>query len=176
MTTADQIAGFANEGGLRDRVAQFLGLEALLLDEGRFEEWFSLLDDALLYEVPLRHAVDRRAVERPDAAFAVRDNKAMIRVRLDKLKLENSHAESPASRTVRSVSSLCLLPDSAPGIIAVSSALTVFRQRGADLTADVLHARRNDRLRITTDGLRLVMRLILFAETTLRTPNLAIFF
>lgn len=38
----------------RETVHNFLAQEALLLDERRFDEWFALLDDEIVYEVPLR--------------------------------------------------------------------------------------------------------------------------
>jgi 3-phenylpropionate/cinnamic acid dioxygenase small subunit len=161
---------------LRQRVAQFLGLEAMLLDEGRLEDWFKLLDDEIVYEVPLRESADSRAKELPTGSYRIRDNKAMIRARLDRLATNLAHAEIPPSRTVRTVSSICLLPDPAPEVVGVSSTLIVYRHRGHDAAGDVIHARRNDRLRIVDDGARLVARTILLAETALvSTPNLGIF-
>jgi 3-phenylpropionate/cinnamic acid dioxygenase small subunit len=161
---------------MRQRVAQFLALEAMLLDEGRLEDWYKLLDDELIYEAPLRESAERRTQELPAASYRFRDNKAMIRARLDRLATNFAHAETPPSRTVRSVSSICLLPDPAPDMVGVSSTLIIYRHRGIDAAGDVIHARRNDRLRIVYDGTRLVARSILLAETVLvSTPNLSIF-
>jgi len=161
---------------LGQRVTQFLSLEAMLLDEARLEDWYNLLDDELIYEAPLRESADSRANELPAGSYRFRDTKAMIRARLDRLATNLAHVEMPPSRTVRSVSSICLLSAPAFDIVAVSSTVIVYRQRGNDAAGDVIHARRNDLLRIVGEGVRLVARSILLAETVLvSTPNLGIF-
>lgn len=160
---------------LREAVSQFLALEAMLLDEGRFEEWYELLDADLVYEAPLRLAANARADEVVAGAYRFRDDKKVIRTRIDRLATGNAHSESPPSRTVRSVSSICVLPGDDTGTVRVSSALIVYRHRGNDPHGDTIHARRQDRLRMTDRGLRLVSRTILLSEVALSTPNLAIF-
>jgi N,N-dimethyl phenylurea N-demethylase beta subunit len=160
---------------LHYRVQQFLAWEALLLDEGRFEEWYALLDDNLVYGVPIRQATEDRADEYPAGSWLIKDTKPMIRVRIDRLKTGHAHAESPPSRTLRSVGSLCLLPSSSPGHIDATSSLVVYRQRGNERQADVFYARRNDRLICDAQELRLVRRTIQLIDTTLPAPNLSIF-
>ena len=160
---------------MREAVSQFLALEAMLLDEGRFEEWYALLDDGLLYEAPLRLATNSRGDEVVAGAYRFRDDKTIIRTRIDRLATGNAHSESPPSRTVRSVSSICVLPGDDASTVRVSSALIVYRHRGNDPHGDTIHARRHDRLRVTDQGLRLASRTILLAEVVLSTPNLAIF-
>jgi 3-phenylpropionate/cinnamic acid dioxygenase small subunit len=162
---------------LRDTITQFLALEAMLLDEGRFEEWYALLADDILYECPVRVAGTSRSDEPVAGAYRFQDDKKILRTRIDRLSTGIAYAESPPSRTVRSVSSICILPDpNDAAVVQVSSALTVYRHRGTDAHGDTLHARRNDRLRITHEGVKLARRTIIFAEVSLSTPNLAIFF
>jgi 3-phenylpropionate/cinnamic acid dioxygenase small subunit len=165
----------AQEIEWRHRAAQFLALEAMLLDAGKLEEWFELLDEDLIYEVPLLEARDNREQERSAGGFRFRDTKPMIRVRIDRLGTASAHAEYPPSRTVRSVATICVLPTSTPEVVSVSSTLIVYRHRGIDAYGDLIHARRNDQLRIVGDGARLVARSIVLAENSLSTPNLAIF-
>jgi len=160
---------------LREAVTQFLAREAMLLDEGRFDDWYAILDDAIVYEAPLRLATINRGDEMVAGAYRFSDDKKIIRTRIDRIKTGNAFSENPPSRTVRSVSSICILGEN-DGVVEVSSALIVYRQRANDLSGDTIHARRNDRLRFTPDGLRLCARTVILAEVSLSTPNLGIFF
>ena len=160
---------------LRDAVTQFLALEARLLDEGRFEDWYALLDDQLVYEAPLRFATDQRQDEIAQDVYRFRDDKKLVRTRINRIKTGLGVAESPFSRTIRSVSSIYVEAER-DGEVAVSSALIVYRHRANDAAGETIHARRNDRLKLTPDGLRLRSRTIIFCEVTLSTSNLAIFF
>jgi 3-phenylpropionate/cinnamic acid dioxygenase small subunit len=159
---------------LREAVTQFLALEAMLLDEGRFDDWYAMLDDAIVYEAPLRLATIKRGDEMVAGAYRFADDKKIIRTRIDRIKTGNAYAESPPSRTVRSVSSVAILGENG-GVVTVSSTLIVYRQRANDPSGDTIHARRNDRLRFTPDGLRLCARTVILAEVSLSTPNLGIF-
>lgn len=159
---------------LREVVTQFLALEAMLLDEGKFEQWFELLDDELTYEAPIRSGSDRRENELAGGGYRFKDSKEFIKFRLKRQDTGKGWSEMPYSRTVRSVSSICILGEQS-GIIDVSSSLIVYRQRGTDVHGDTLHGRRIDKLRIVSTGLKLLSRKIILAEVCLSTPNLGIF-
>lgn len=159
---------------LREAVTQFLALEAMLLDEGRFEDWYALLDDELVYEAPLRLATNKRSDEMVAGAYRFKDDKKILRTRIDRINTGNAYSENPPSRTARSVSSICILGENS-GVVSVSSTIIVYRQRANDASGDTIHARRNDRLKLTPDGLRLCARTIILAEVSLSTPNLGIF-
>lgn len=165
----------AEDGPTLCKVTQFYGYEAKLLDEGRFQEWFALLDDDIEYYVPVRAATEERQDEIQKRAFRIRDNKKMIASRVERLETGIAYAETPASRTVRTVSSVCLIEDAEPGVIGASSAVICYRQRGIDEAYELIPVRRNDRLKVTDDGLRLLTRTVVTGETVLRTPNLGIF-
>lgn len=159
---------------LREAVTQFLGLEAMLLDKGQFEQWLEMLDEGLSYALPIRLGTNSREEELAAGGFRFQDSKDHVRVRVKRLATGNGYAETPPSRTVRSVSSICILGEQ-DGIVRASNALIVYRHRANDVAGDTVHARRDDEFRITPDGLRLLTRRIILAEVTLSTPNLAIF-
>jgi len=169
--TMDGPSGFDQ---LLATVNQFLALEARLLDEGREEEWFELLDDDVLYTIPIRQATEPRANEIDRTAFRVRDTKAHLRTRVDRIGTGMAYSEAPPSRTMRLVGSVEItgMPD--PDLVDVSSALLVYRQRGIDAHFDLIPCRRNDRLKLTRDGVRLLRREVVLTETVLATPNLAV--
>ena len=157
-------------------VRQFLGREAMLLDDGRLQDWVGLLDDAILYEIPLRISARKREDEFPAGAFRMHEDMAMIRKRLERMATAENWAEDPASRTVRTVGSIFVEEHEGDGIYRVHSALTLYRQRAIDRAYEWIPARRIDRIRVENGGeCRLIRRTIILAETILQTPNLAIF-
>lgn len=153
----------------------FLAREAKLLDERRFEDWFATLDDAISYHVPIRQARIAFADEHPEGAYRINDDKGLIRVRIDRLLSGQAWAEVPPSRTLRVVGSVMAEPTDRPDVIAVESAMILYRQRGHDQLGDVVPVRRQDELRLTADGAKLLKRTALIAEVVLSTPNLGVF-
>ncbi|NKJ00931.1 aromatic-ring-hydroxylating dioxygenase subunit beta [Novosphingobium sp. SG707] len=157
-------------------IRQFLGYEAMLLDTGRLEDWAGLLDEAILYEIPMRISARKREDEFPAGAFRMHEDMAMIQKRLERMRTNENWAEDPASRTVRTVGSVFIEADEGGGVYRVHSALTLYRQRAIDRAYEWIPARRTDRIRIAADGeCRLMRRTVILAETILQTPNLAVF-
>ncbi|MGE4429623.1 MAG: aromatic-ring-hydroxylating dioxygenase subunit beta [Sphingobium sp.] len=157
-------------------VRQFLGREAMLLDNGRLEDWVGLLDEDILYEIPMRISARKREYEFPKGAFRMHEDMAMIRKRLERMGTSENWAEDPASRTVRTVGSIFIEEDEGDGVFRVHSALALYRQRALDRAYEWIPARRIDRIRVGAAGdCRLVRRTIILAETILQTPNLAVF-
>jgi len=155
-------------------VTQFLGLEARLLDEGREEEWFELLDNDLLYTVPIRQATEARSNEVSGSAFRVRDTKSHIRLRIERNKTGHAYSELPPSRTLRVVGSIEITGVDGE-VVSATSALLVYRQHGIDPYFDLIPVRRYDRIKICATGPRLLSREIILTETIMATANLGIF-
>lgn len=152
----------------------FLAREAKLLDERRFEEWYATLDDDLTYTVPIRLAKLDYTQEHQPGAYRISDDKGLIRVRIDRLLSGHAWAEVPPSRTLRVVGSV-IAQRLGDDRIAVESAMILYRQRGHDNLGDVIPVRREDELRLTADGPRLLKRTAFIAEVVLSTPNLGVF-
>ncbi len=158
----------------REAVTQFFAREAMLLDQGEYDEWFKLLDTEVTYLVPLRLGTYARKDEFPEGAYRQLDDYLTLGLRVERSKSTMGYSEAPNSRTVRSVSSIYIVSDSETEV-AVSSALIVYRNRANDMHGDTIHARRDDTLRKTADGLKLLSRTIYLADVSLGTPNLGIF-
>ncbi len=154
---------------------EFLAWEAKLLDDRRFDDWYQLLDDELLYEVPLNIARQLKAEEISATGYRIRDAKSHIKVRIDRLSTGHAWAETPVSRTLRLVGSVLAECTEQPGVIAVESALMLYRQRGHDEPGETIPVRRRDLLRLDGDQLRLLKRRAVITEVTLSTPNLGVF-
>lgn len=157
------------------QVTQFFALEAKLLDEGREEDWFELLDDDLMYVVPIRQATEERGDEVNRNAFRIRDTKADVHTRIHRLSTRHAYSEIPPSRTMRLVGSVLVALTDDIDVLEVSSSLLVYRQRGIDDRFDLIPCRRNDKLRRTPDGLRLLAREVVLTEVGIATPNLGVF-
>lgn len=156
-------------------VAQFLALEARLLDEGREEEWLDLLEEDLLYTVPARQSTEPRSNEIDRTAWRIRDTKAHVRKRIERTHTGRAYSEVPPSRTMRLVGSVEVVPTAEADVVEASSALLLYRQRGIDVHFDLIPCRRNDRIRLTAAGPRLLSREVILTETSLKTANLGLF-
>lgn len=154
---------------------EFLATEAKLLDERRFWEWYALLDDEIVYHVPLRQARLAFADEVPQGAFRLLDTKKHIETRIKRIDSGAAWAETPPSRTLRMVGSLIVETTDRPDVIVAENALMMYRQRGHGTVGDVIPVRRRDQLKLTAGGVRLLRRDALITEAVLMTPNLGVF-
>lgn len=156
-------------------VAQFLAHEARLLDEGRETEWLDLLDEDLLYTVPSRQSTTPRSNEINRSAWRIRDTKAHVVTRVARINTGHAYSEVPPSRTMRLVGSIEVLETEAPDVVRAHSSLLLYRQRGIDVHFDLIPCRRNDLIKLTPAGLRLLSREVILTETSLKTANLGVF-
>ena len=175
MSTSNETAVHPEFDALARKAEQFLSREALLLDERRFWEWFALLDDKVIYQVSIRTVREIGADEFAPAGYRQRDDKSMLETRIKRLHSGFAWAEDPPSRTVRLVGSVVVEATSDQNVLAVDSALHVYRHRAQDEQGVLIAARRKDRIRFTEHGPRLLSRTVLLTDVVLTTPNLAIF-
>jgi len=80
----------------------FLQYEATLLDERKFEEWSELFDDAGTYWAPTTY--DQASPLTQVSIFY--DDKRMMAQRINRLRHERIHVQSPYSRTMHMVSNV----------------------------------------------------------------------
>jgi 3-phenylpropionate/cinnamic acid dioxygenase small subunit len=174
VTAVDRDLAFA--------VEQFLYHEALLLDEGRFEEWLALLDDEVRYVMPTRPVRDVRSAADDGTADAARvqlhyleEDRTSLAQRIERMAAGNAWAEVPPSRTTRSVSNVLVRPGPRPATLAVSSNLVLYRQR-LEGEVELFVGRRDDELRPVDDGFRLAARTITLTANMLPGKNLSVIF
>lgn len=159
---------------LRFAVEQFLLEEALALDEGRFEDWLSFLDDGVRYVATTRPA----GTPRPALDVAYLDeNRTSLGQRVERMAQGTAWAEVPPSRTQRLVTNVLLRPTGEPGTVGVLSALLLYRSR-LESEVELIVGHRDDVLRIADDdviGFRLLSRTITLALNSLPAKNLSVF-
>lgn len=158
------------------RISQFLGYEAMLLDENKVWEWYALLDDRFIYEIPLREVTDRT---NPNGfvkgTYRQRDNKGNIKLRIDKLFTRSAWAEDPPSRTMRGVGSIYVQATDQQDVFAVSSTSLVYRTRAQDPGGDWIPTRRLDHVIVSDAEIKLLSRTVWLPDVILQTPNLGVF-
>jgi 3-phenylpropionate/cinnamic acid dioxygenase small subunit len=155
----------------------WLNLEAELLDDNRQREWMELLDRDVDYRVPVRVTRERsRGAGFSTQGYHMLEDHISLQTRVDRLDSEYAWAEDPPSRMRRIVSNV-RLGEVTDETVAVRSNFIYFRGARYDAPGhDLLVGERQDVLRRSVDGLRLLRRLVLLDHTTLGTPNLAFFF
>ena len=165
---------------VRARAAEeFLYREAGLLDRREFAAWLDLLTDDVRYFMPLRRNVpsldpaDEWTREGQDVAW-FDEGKDVLSMRVKQIQTGVHWAEEPPSRTCHLVSNVLVVDDAGPEW-QVHSHFIFYRNRMTRET-DLLAGRREDRLRVTPDGLRLAYRRILLDHNVLEIKNLTNFF
>lgn len=158
---------------------EFLLEEAELVDNGRFEDWLTLLSEDVIYQVPVRVTRERGSLpEISGDMFHMDENMVTLRWRVQRLQTDFAWAENPPSRTRHFVSNV-RVKSASTDEVQVSSYLLLYRNRGSDPGHDLLSGERHDRLRHFpaggVNGWKLAYRLVALDQATLGTKNLAIF-
>jgi 3-phenylpropionate/cinnamic acid dioxygenase small subunit len=178
MSTPDYSKG-PDRWALLQEVSEFLFTEADLLDERRYDEWLDLLADDYQYSVPLRLNVeyaeaDTRGETKAGSEVCWFDEpKSTVELRVMQLATGVHWAEEPVSRVSHLVTNIRIEEVSLPEV-KLSSRFLVYRNRVADET-DFFVGRRQDTLRKTEDGWKVVRRYLLLDQTVLLAKNLSVF-
>jgi 3-phenylpropionate/cinnamic acid dioxygenase small subunit len=148
-------------------VEQFLYREAMLLDEGRYDEWLALLADDVRYWIPVRETTDtlasgvRGSAEMP----LIDDDKPFLKARIDRIHTGLAHAESPPSRTRHFLSNI-EIEEGADGEVAARCNILVYQTR-LERTEAIYVGRREDRLRRSNGSWLIADRKIVLDQTVL---------
>ena len=163
---------------LQFEVEQFYYDEAAMLDERRFEDWLELLADDVHYWMPIRRT---RRVDEADREFTAPgdmalfdDDKALLEMRVKKLRSGVSWSEDPPSRTRHLVTNVRIVSVEGDEITTEAN-IHLYRTR-LDSEEDSWIGRRRDLLRRSEDGFRIARRHIFLEQTVLLSTNLSSLF
>jgi 3-phenylpropionate/cinnamic acid dioxygenase small subunit len=144
-------------------VMDFVWEEAALLDSDRQVEWLELVADDVLYTMPLRKTLQRKdgpGVD--DRGGAFHDDKTALEMRVRRnVVIETAYDRDPPPRIRRLVSNVLVYRTDVEDELRVSSYIVLLRNQFQETGYDLLTAERQDVLRRTPDGLRLVRRTII---------------
>ncbi|MBW8763277.1 MAG: 3-phenylpropionate/cinnamic acid dioxygenase subunit beta [Microbacterium sp.] len=160
----------------QEDIREFMGREALALDERRFRDWLSFLSDDITYDVPLRVVREGLAEWElsPDGRI-FQDNRQTLEVRVRRLETDFAWAEQPPSRTRHYVTNILIDKGEKPDEYEVSSYCLIYRSRGDSPDPNLVSAFRKDLVRRTADGYELARRWAAIDQAVINAHNLSIF-
>ena len=178
--TDDRTAGLL----LTQEIANFLYIEAELLDERRHDEWLALLVEDIRYWMPMRRNVKYGDTAREftreseDISWFDEGKETLVR-RVRQIQTGIHWAEEPQSRITHMISNVQLLqvtPDATTAQeVTAKSRFLVYRNR-METETDLLVGKREDTLRRSDDGWLIARRKIILDQNVLLTKNLTFFF
>ncbi len=158
-------------------VLDFLWEEAAILDRDDLIGWKAMLDEAIVYRMPVcvtrkRHSGE--SFETPTMHFD--EDYLSIAFRIRRFVETQAWAADPPTRTRRFVTGVRVWAGETSDVFDVTSSLLLVRSTDDDYRTDILTAERFDRVRFLPDG-RLLLRdrKIVADQTTIGTHNLAVF-
>jgi 3-phenylpropionate/cinnamic acid dioxygenase small subunit len=170
---------------LKQEVEDFLYAEAELLDQRQFAEWLDLLDNDLVYFMPMRrnvkfgrHAAEENTRLGRDISWFDED-KWTLSKRIEQIMTGVHWAEEPLSRVCHTVSNIQILDArpslAAPQEVSVRSRFIVYQNRLEDET-NFFVGKRNDLLRQVEGRWKLGKREIILDQSVLLSKNLTVLF
>ncbi len=168
------------DAGLQFEIEQFLYLEARLLDERRFDDWYLLFADDIHYWMPTRY---NRLLRELDQELAVPhevanfdEDKRSLGQRVFRINTGMAWAEDPLlARATSSATSGCVPTETRRGVrraVGVPHVSQPRRHRGRRVGR-----RRDDLLRRIAPGTwQIARRKITIDQSTILSKNLSVFF
>jgi len=164
---------------LRREVEDFYYAEAELLDNRQFREWFTLLADDIRYWTPIRHNALEHSndlkdeLAKPGEAFYFDDDKASLRIRVERVYARNAWAEMPPSRTRHLITNVRIKSDDGSAV-EVHANFFVYRTR-METDQDVFVGERQDILRRMNGSFQIARRTIILDQAVLSAKNISVF-
>jgi 3-phenylpropionate/cinnamic acid dioxygenase small subunit len=151
MPTRTRRAAPAPSTAARVEVERLLVREALLLDQGRLDEWLALYAEDATYWVPLEPG----QADPLGTVSLIHDDRALLEVRVRQFKHPRAHARTPIPRTVHQIGNIEVLEDDGRELRVASTLVMVEYRRERQR---VWGARVEHRLRRTPAGLRIAAK------------------
>lgn len=154
-------------------IEQFLYREARLLDEQRYDDWFELMADDFHYWMPVpqsRYRRDKKSTYEHGRMAHFDDTLAELKLRASRWKEKTAWSEDPPTRNIHYITNIEIKAAEAAKDWLVRSAAISLRNRNED-EEDWLGGRREDLIRQTSEGLKLVRRSVFITQTVLMSKN-----
>ncbi|SRR5579884_1005093 len=149
----------------RNKVEQFIYLEARLADENRYDEWLALWTEDPLYWVPC----GRDDIDPKREVSLIYDDRTRLETRIARLKSGVAHAQEPKSRMRRVVSNIEMEEGANGEITVFANFMLAELRRGVQ---DVFAGRTIYRLRPAGDSFKLAYKKVLLVNNDEYIDNL----
>lgn len=170
---------------LKAEIEDFLYIEADLIDNRQFKEWLDLLDEDIVYFMPIRRNVkfgqhsERENTVSGQGISWFDEDKWTLNKRVEQILTGVHYAEEPLSRVCHMVSNVQILAvrDNEAGQREVDarSRFLVYQNR-VEYETYLFVGKRNDTLRLTDAGWKVARREIILDQNVLLAKNLTTFF
>jgi 3-phenylpropionate/cinnamic acid dioxygenase small subunit len=170
---------------LKAEIEDFLYTEADLIDNRQFKEWLDLLDEDLVYFMPIRRNVkfgqhsERENTVSGQGISWFDEDKWTLNKRVEQILTGVHYAEEPLSRVCHMISNVQILAvrDNEAGQREVDarSRFLVYQNR-VEYETYLFVGKRNDTLRLTDAGWKVARREIILDQNVLLAKNLTTFF
>lgn len=163
---------------LHHQISQFYYREARTLQDRRYTDWLEqFIAEDIHYWMPiceLRLAKDRRSEPTPDDAAIFNDNYDELKLRVGRLETGQVWMEDPPSRIRYMINNIEAFEGEKSDELRVYCNLSIYRHRRQ--TEETQHRiGREDTLRLTDNGLRVVRRKLLIDARVTQDKNLYFF-
>jgi 3-phenylpropionate/cinnamic acid dioxygenase small subunit len=182
---ADQVGisdPFLAELFLQHEIEKFVNLEALLLDDRRFEEWLELFSDDVHYWMPTRavryERESRKEHSAPEEVAHFDEDKRGLEERVTRLRSGMAWAEDPPSRTRHLFTNVMVEAGDKPNEFGVRTNFLLYRGR-LQREVDIFVGVREDLVRRSPEaehGWLIARRKVTLDQTVLFAKNLSVFF
>ena len=170
---------------LKADIEDFLYAEVDLIDNRQFKEWLDLLEEDIVYFMPIRrnvkfgqHAERENTVSGQGISWFDED-KWTLNKRVEQILTGVHYAEEPLSRVCHMISNVQILAvrDNEAGQreVDVRSRFLVYQNR-VEYETYLFVGKRNDTLRLTDAGWKVARREIILDQNVLLAKNLTTFF
>lgn len=160
-------------------VERFYNREARLLDAERYQDWLAkCIDRDIHYWMPdmdTRRRDDPRGTYKFGETAYFDDRWTELETRVKRYGEPSAWADNPATRHLHLISSVEAYETSHDGFLGAFSTWINVRNRN-ETDQDIMHGRRDDILRVTADGFRVLRRQVFTVQNVLLTKNLNTFF
>jgi ethylbenzene dioxygenase beta subunit len=164
------------ERTLYEEVRDWMHLEAEMLDGFRELEWLdTMVDDSIIYRVPLRQTVERvRGNGFVANAYHMDETSGSLRMRVSRLATAHAYGEDPPARTRHFVSNIRVFADDSA--VRAKSNVMLCRSRGDSSSLNIMTGERQDEFVRNAGLLRLRVRTVFLDFSVIETANLATLF
>ncbi len=177
ISIADETKPVAD--ALLRKVELFYNREARVLDSERYNDWLAdFIDPDIHYWMP---DMDTRRRDDPRGTFAFGetayfdDRWSELEIRVKRYDEPSAWADNPSTRHLHLISNVEAYETTMPDLVSAFSTWINVRNRN-ETDQDIMHGRREDVLRVTEDGFRVLRRSIFTVQNVLLTKNLNTFF
>lgn len=158
--------------GLYLKILGFLYNEAEILDNERYEEWLSLLDEDFEYIIPVPETIKGKKLSYSQDSFFIKANKQKLSIMIKRLYNPTGWAFQDSASKMRRIIGNVRIKEIKKNEIKVFSNIVLLRIEGVEGKYLILSGEREDTLSLTGDEIKLKKRVVKLDSPNILMHNL----